>query len=1173
MHPLLKNQLRRVLGIERPEDIEGISSILGDLAQHDGLPPPIVGLLTRFGLLLDRVDQSYRQFDRDLDLRARSLELSSQELASANERLREEAALQKSAIAALRETANQLLNNEDHQDLEKDADNLDKLSTLVARIVEERSIAQRDLERQKFALDQHAIVSITDTKATILYANDKFCEISGYSREELIGQNHRLVKSEVHPTTLFQDMWQTITQGKVWHGEVCNRAKDGRHYWVAATIVPLLDPQGRPEQYIAIRTDITLQKTMEAQLLEQRRFLQSITDAMGEGVYCLDEGGHCTFMNPEAQRLLGWTLDEIRHRPFHDVTHYLDSQGNPLPRERCPIMQSVTSGTTYRSENDWFIRRDQTRFPVAIVSVPLMEKTRVTGSVSVFQDISRRMEVINLLQTAKEEAEHASLLKSNFLANMSHEIRTPMNGIIGLSHLLMQTELTPVQRDLLAKIDHSSRSLLGIINDILDFSKIEAGKLTIEHIPFDLTQLLQEITPVIQAKIREKGLELIFDLSSGLPAVLIGDPLRLRQILLNLVANAVKFTEKGTILIAMKEEIKDHETLLVGFKVQDTGIGIPPEKAAQLFQPFVQADSSSTRRYGGTGLGLAICRQLVELMGGSISVESIPGLGSTFHFRLPLKIGQQAPPVQCVPEEMNNTRILVVDDSEAVRSILGDMLRQFGLVVALADSGPSALSHLSTEGSIPAIDVLLLDWHMPDMDGVELLQRMERLGLRRPCTIMMTAHGLEPMRTALGSHRVAAILEKPITPSLLFETLLRVLELPQRDRSIRPAPVPETSPRRSSFGNKRVLLVEDHAINQEVALGLLELMGITATVAGSGEEAVGHLRRHRYDIVLMDIQMPGMDGYQTTEMIRRDLALERLPIIAMTAHAMAGDRERCLAAGMNDHVAKPIDPGILQQVLTRWLDDDATLHPLPFPIIEPIPSLPVIPSDDSIVFPDTIPGIERDLALSNVSGNRVLLHRILRNFADQHAQSDERLREFFSLGQWRDLNHAAHAIKGTAATIGAATLAQIAGEIESIANRPEAIVNDKNAFDALLNRFSTILETVVGGIRAAMEDRGGRNESMPLPDHPAPVDPEQWRLARSLAARLAHLLTGNDPAAEEMAEQLQRLLAGTPMETTCRTVLHHAAAFDFSDAIQALEVLNHTLDHHRKEDHEPPPRK
>jgi len=602
----------------------------------------------------------------------------------------------------------------------------------------------RNLDFQKYALDQHAIVSVSDVKGRITYVNDKFCQISGYSREELLGQNHRIVKSDAHPAEYFQDMWRTIAKGDVWRGETKNISKNGHYYWVKNTIVPFLNEQGKPFQYISIRTDITQRKAIEAAVDESRRFMTSITNAMGEGVYAQDKEGRCTFLNPEAERLLGWKFQALKDRNFHDAVHFHDQQGGRVSKGECPVSKQVHQEEVFRSEDGLFTRKDGTVFPIAITAVPIVEHGKVAGSVGVFRDVSERKVVedalrsseerfrqvahtandaiINIdemgnivfwnkaaelifgfsedemlghqvdriipkhlqeshntgfqravqsgelisggkvlelpavrkdgehiltevtlstwsstdgrfftsmvrditertkmlqeLGTAIDRAEEANRAKSEFLANMSHEIRTPMNAVIGLSHLALQTELSNDQQNYLSKIQASGKALLGIINDILDFSKIEAGELKLEHTSFLLDDVFEHVYSVSSLIAEEKGLDLIFHPNSQLPHRFVGDPLRLGQVLTNLVGNALKFTDIGEVEISTREISHEGDSLLLRLEVKDTGIGLTAEQTNKLFRSFSQADASTTRRFGGTGLGLAVSKSLVEMMGG-----------------------------------------------------------------------------------------------------------------------------------------------------------------------------------------------------------------------------------------------------------------------------------------------------------------------------------------------------------------------------------------------------------------------------------------------------------------------------------------------------------------------------------------------------------------------------
>jgi PAS domain S-box-containing protein len=880
--------------------------------------------------LFERISQSYEQTDRDMDLKARSLRLSSDELVAANERLRAEAETQGRAIAVLRAAANGLLRTEGRPELGDDATSLEKLARLMIDILGQNVANRKELELQKFALDQHAIVSITDAAGRIVYANGKFLEISGYTEEELIGKTHRIVNSGHHPPAFFETMWATIGQGKVWHGEIQNRRRDGDLYWVSATLVPVLGPDGRPERYIGIRTDITERRRAE-------------------------------------------------------------------------------------------------------------------------QDLAR----------AKEEADHANRMKSDFLANMSHEIRTPMNAVIGLSHLLSLTTLDARQRDYLDKIQSSSRNLLGIINDILDYSKVEAGKLTIEAIRFDVGSLVHEVAATMAARAREKGLELIIDQSSAVPRTLVGDPLRLRQVLLNILSNAVKFTERGEILVALDATALPDNRWRLDAEVRDTGIGMPRNRLATLFQPFTQADSSTTRRFGGTGLGLAICRQLVDLMGGSISVASAPGRGSTFRFHVVCDASDTDATPDNPPVALNGERVLVVDDSEAVRAILVEMLERFGMEVRAVNGGLDCLRAMAEvrKGRDAPYDVIILDWRMPDLDGIETLRLMGASMDDTTPVIMTTAYGVEGVREALGEDRVAAILEKPITASSLLDALnnARAGTPPMATQRRTPVGDPEETPDLSALVGFHALLVEDNAINQQVARELLEMAGVGVTIAGDGQTALDILAHTAVDVVLMDVQMPVMDGYTATGLIRARPGMADLPIIAMTAHAMKGDRERCLEAGMNDHLAKPIDPKILVRVLLRWLTGRPPVDPARLavpPALPPTP--PIAPMSDRGAPP---PGIDMETALLNVDGETELLDRIWRGFAESHRRDATLIGAAVDAGNRDDATRLAHTLKGTAATIGALDLSNRAALVERSLSTDGSL--DPEAMEAL----SRALDRVITGLR------------------------------------------------------------------------------------------------------------
>lgn len=524
------------------------------------------------------------------------------------------------------------------------------------------------------------------------------------------------------------------------------------------------------------------------------------------------------------------------------------------------------------------------------------------------------------LTEATHKAEAASLAKSAFLANMSHEIRTPMNAIIGMTYLALKNDPDRTQRNYLQKVHSAARHLLGVINDILDYSKIEAGKLELEQSEFDLNELLDNIASQLGEKIASKELELIFDIAPDLPPTLVGDSLRLSQVFLNLGSNAVKFTEKGEIVFAVRGRQSEDGRVLLECSVRDTGIGMTAEQIGRLFQSFEQADNSTTRKFGGTGLGLTISKRLVELMGGEIHVASAYGQGSTFSFTVVCGLGSGQPRRVLALPDLRQRRILVVDDNEHAREVMTAMLQAMGLSVQAAASGPDALAMIArSEAEAAPFDAVLLDWYMPEMDGILTASRVRELKLARPpILIMVTAYGRDDLTEAASRVGIRDILTKPVTASSLFDVLVTQLS---SEVGSPPATVdvPVSPGIRPDFTGCRILLVEDNELNQEVALALLEDFHVTVEVAENGAIALEKLEKAAYDLVLMNMQMPVMDGIAATRAIRRQPRFAELPIVAMTANAMTADRERCLAAGMNDHLGKPIDPDRLFEKLCQWL--------------------------------------------------------------------------------------------------------------------------------------------------------------------------------------------------------------------------------------------------------------
>jgi two-component system, sensor histidine kinase and response regulator len=631
------------------------------------------------------------------------------------------------------------------------------------------------------------------------------------------------------------------------------------------------------------------------------------------------------------------------------------------------------------------------------------------------------------LARAKEAAEEATRMKADFLANMSHEIRTPMNAIIGMAHLTLRTPLDARQQDYVTKILGASQHLLGIINDILDFSKIESDRMTIESVEFELEKVLASVTDFVSEKAAAKNLELLVDLDGRLPQGFRGDPLRLGQILTNYASNAVKFTEQGSIVIRIRQAESSEDDILVRFEVEDTGIGLAPDQIKKLFQSFSQADTSTTRKYGGTGLGLAISKRLAELMGGEVGVESEPGRGSTFFFTARLGRGHAEGRTYQLRSDLRGRRLLVVDDNPLAVQTLAEMLRSMTFRVDEATSGEEALAAITrAERSSDPFAIVFLDWQMPHLDGAETGRRIAAMPLKvPPRRLMVTAHSREDVFREADAAGFDGVLLKPVSPSLVFDAALRALGAaamsPETDviRSTRP----QTGDL-SGLQGARVLLVEDNELNQQVALELLGAAGVQVAVAQHGEEGVQRVQEATYDLVLMDVQMPVMDGLEATRRIRALPGFGTLPILAMTANAMTGDRERSLAAGMNDHVTKPIDPDELFDVLRRWLPNQSAR------VVSPPAAV-----TDSAPWLHAIAGLDAADGLRRVLGRREAYVGLLRRFAVGQARAFSEIRAALAEGRRADAERYAHTLKGVAGSIGARQLQREAGDVEAALHR------------------------------------------------------------------------------------------------------------------------------------------
>jgi len=872
------------------------------------------------------------------------------------------------------------------------------------RDITERKHAEESLEKLSLAIEQMPVtVMITDREGIVEYVNPNFTKVTGYLPEEVVGRNPRLVRSDWHPPEFFKGLWRTILAGQGWRGELRNKRKNGELYWESASISPVVGAGGEIRHFVAVKEDISERKWAQEALSRSDERIRLLLESTAEAIYGIDITGACSFANPACARLLGFAHpDELLGRHMHSLIHHTRADGSRYPTEECPMAGVLLGQEGVHVDDELFWRQNGSSFAAEYWAFPQRSDGEVVGAVMTFFDISARRKGEEELRQATAAAEAATRAKSEFLANMSHEIRTPINAAIGMLYLLQQTELSEAQKNYLDKAKSASNMLLRVINDILDFSKIEAGKLELESAPFSLSAVLRDLSAVASATIKDKPLELSLRCAPGVPDLLVGDPLRLGQVLLNLTSNAIKFTEAGRVELEVTPARAAEGEVTLRFSVSDTGIGMAPEQQEKLFSAFTQADTSTTRRYGGTGLGLTISAQLVEMMGGAIRVASEKGKGSTFSFsvRFPL------------PTE--------------------------------------------EEQSAPA----------------------------------------SPSREPAGG--------PPVAPDC--------------------------------FAGIRVLLVEDNPINQEVARELLERRGARVVQAGNGAEALRLLSASGpgFQVVLMDVHMPVLDGLEATRRIRLDPALDGLPIIAMTASAMAGERALCMQAGMNDQVNKPIIVAELYNTLQRWVRPHAG----------PLAEAPV--KDVSAEgLPERLPGINLRRALRTLE-SAPLLRKLLQSFRRENLSLLDDLHAALAESDLERARRLVHTVKGVGGNLGADALCSAARALEPVLQQGGA------ALDLALGAFSEQLNEVFSSVLLLEAAEPSAQPQTP-PAQAAHL--ESAEIAR-LAVKLCGLLDADNLNALGVWEDTRPVL---PAEAAGRLDLA-LQGLDFREASHILRQLVQELE-------------
>jgi PAS domain S-box-containing protein len=992
-----------------------------------------------------------------------------------------------------------------------------------------------------------------DDSWTMVYLNEEIERLTGYPGEDFINNKTRSFSSIIHPkddSTVRKVKKTAVLDKKSYTIEYRITTKDDELKWVYEKGQAEYDSEGNVTFLDGTIIDITERREIENQLSRAKQTLELAIDAANVGIWDWDTENNILHWDETMYKLFGVEKEtfEVANEAWRKGLHPDD-----FKHTNADIQAALNGEKDFDSEFRVIWPDKSIHFIRGLANVIRNEKGKPVRMIGVNWDVTDwRLKEEELLK-AKEIAENATMAKSQFLASMSHEIRTPMNAVIGLSFLALQTNLSPKQYDYIYKIKSSGQSLLGIINDILDFSKIEAGKLTIENTNFDLEKVFNDVATVVTYKAQEKGLEVVFNISGDVPLLLIGDPFRLSQILINLVNNAVKFTNAGEILILVEQEdnppntdidgsTENPDTIWLKFTVKDTGIGINEEDISSLFESFTQADKSISRKYGGTGLGLAICKNLIEIMDGTIWAESKPGKGSVFHFNI--KIRQQKIQKQkkfATTYDLRNKRVLLCDDNFTSLGVLSSMLNSFAFDVKSVTSGEEALLELKNSSGNP-YDLVILDWEMPGLDGLEVAEKIKfnKKLYKIPIIIMVTAYTRDQVIKKVDELQLANIITKPVSYSTMFNTIMQAfgkeVSLNTTTSVVDAKHVDKLKERKGA----RILLVEDNEINQQVACEMIESAGFIVEVANDGMEAVNRLEKQAdFDLVFMDLQMPVMDGITATEILRKNKAFDEIPIIAMTADVVAEVKEWCLEAGMNEFITKPIIPENVFNAIIKWIKPGKRDLSL-------LKKRKTETEAGSITFPD-LEGISITEGLKRVNENKKLYQTLLFKFYNSNIDLIAQVKNAYNEGNEEDALRMIHTVKGVAGNIGAGSLYTKTVELEQR-------LKEKEFYDLneLLDNYRLSLEPVLKSIE---EFKKTIKTEQQQDDKSADAELDEVKFNK-LLGELNTLLLDNDG---DSIDKMEEILSLPGLGKKLAIIKKIESALDVYDFDEALLYLNEVL--------------